>query len=77
MQWLFIYYYVSNNLKTVSEAAKILGVSPDTIRRWDKRKMIKSYRSSLNHRLFDINEINRLNKKINGDDKTDYYKILK
>ena len=64
-------------LKTVAEAATLLGVSPDTIRRWDKRSMIKSYRSSLNHRLFDVDEINRLNKKINGDDKTDYYKILK
>ena len=41
------------------------------------KEIIKSYRSPLNHRLFDINEINRLNRKINGDDNTDYYKILK
>ena len=77
MQWLFLISYVKNHLKSVSEAAKLLGVSSDTIRRWDKRKMIKSYRSPLNHRLFDINEINRLNRKINGYDNTDYYKILK
>ena len=66
-----------DNLKTVSEAAELLNVSIDTIRRWDKRKMIKSYRSPKNYRLFNLEEIERLNNKINGKDTTNYYTILK
>ena len=40
---------------------------------------IKNVKNSINRvkELIDINEINRLNRKINGDDNTDYYKILK
>ena len=37
---------------SVSEAAKQLKVSPDTIRRWDKRGLIPSRRSKINYRLF-------------------------
>ena len=66
-----------DNLKTVSEAAKILGVSADTIRRWDKRRMIKSYRSNNNHRLFNLTEIERINNKVSGKNSKNYYKILK
>ena len=66
-----------DNLKTVSEAAKIIGVSPDTIRRWDKRRMIKSYRSNNNHRLFNLKEIERINNKVSGKNSKNFYKILK
>ena len=66
-----------DNLKTVSEAAKIIGVSPDTIRRWDKRRMIKSYRSNNNHRLFNLKEIERINNKVSGKNLKTFIKFLK
>jgi len=64
-------------LLTVSEASKIIGVSDDTIRRWDKKRLIKATRSELNHRLFDINEIQALHDKISGKSSVNKYKILK
>lgn len=51
-------------LLSVSETATKLGVSPDTIRRWDKHSLIKSQRSSSNHRLFDFDEVERLHNKM-------------
>lgn len=47
-------------LLTVAAAAQHLDVSVDTIRRWDKRGMIRSERSESNHRLFDSEEIERV-----------------
>ena len=41
-----------SDLMTVAEAAKELGVSVDTIRRWEKKGLIKSQRNEHNHRLF-------------------------
>lgn len=66
-----------NTLCTVSEAADHIGVSADTIRRWDKKGLIKVRRSDLNYRLFDINEIKRLHSKVSGNHGTSKYKILK
>ncbi len=66
-----------NNLCTVSEAAVQIGVSADTIRRWDKKGLIKVRRSDLNYRLFDINEIKRLHGKVAGKHSSNNYKILK
>ncbi len=40
-----------NMLKT-SEAAKIAGVNLDTIRRWDSKGLIKSYRTEGGHRRY-------------------------
>ncbi|OIP60127.1 MAG: DNA (cytosine-5-)-methyltransferase, partial [Candidatus Moranbacteria bacterium CG2_30_45_14] len=59
------------------EAAVQIGVSADTIRRWDKKGLIKVNRSDLNYRLFDINEIKRLHRKIAGNHDSNNYKILK
>jgi len=66
-----------NNLFSVSEAATQIGVSADTIRRWDKKGLIKARRSDLNYRLFDINEVKRLHNKVSGDHISNNYKILK
>jgi DNA (cytosine-5)-methyltransferase 1 len=64
-------------LLTVLEAAKILEVSPDTIRRWDKKGLIKADRSNLNYRLFDLNELKLIHNKISGEHVQKNYKILK
>lgn len=50
-------------LKTVHEAAFALGVSADTIRRWEKKGLIKATRSVHNHRLFDLTELSRIKEK--------------
>lgn len=62
---------------TVSEAAEKLEVSPDTIRRWSKKGLIKSQRNNLNYRIFDLDEVKRLNDKFNGSSNANHYKILK
>ncbi|CAK8162307.1 hypothetical protein CAXC1_110014 [Candidatus Xenohaliotis californiensis] len=51
---------------TVQQASKELNVSTATIRRWDKKGLIKSIRTNRNYRLFDLKEIDRVNKKFNG-----------
>lgn len=65
-----------NKLLSVSEVAKIVGISTDTIRRWDKANLIRSYRSINNHRLFIEEEVVKYYNKISGNSVSDY-KILK
>ena len=48
---------------TVSEAASHLKVSPDTIRRWDKKGVLRSKRSSSNYRIFDLKDLESYHKK--------------
>lgn len=67
----------NNNLLTVIEVAKRIGVSPDTIRRWNRKGLIKAQRSSFNYRLFDIKEVKRMHNKVSGDSLENNYKILK
>ncbi|MEI7543040.1 MAG: DNA (cytosine-5-)-methyltransferase [bacterium] len=62
---------------TVHEVSKRLNVSVDTIRRWDKKGLIKSKRSIHNYRVFDIDEIARLHNKLNNGNSINNYKILK
>lgn len=64
-------------LVSVSEASSLIGVSADTIRRWEKKGLIKAVRSEHNYRLFDIVEINNLQKKISSDGSGGKYKVLK
>lgn len=63
-------------LLTVTDVAKRLDISVDTVRRWDKRGLIKSRRSMQNHRVFNIDEVARVANQISGN-ATNQYKILK
>ena len=45
---------------SVSEAAKTLGVSVDTVRRWDRQGRLKAERDSANRRVIPASEIERL-----------------
>ena len=45
---------------SVSEAAKTLGVSVDTLRRWDRQGRIKADRDGSNRRIIPAAEIERL-----------------
>ena len=49
---------------TAHDASIQLGISTDTIRRWEKKGLIKASRNELNYRVFDIDEIKRLQSKI-------------
>ena len=45
---------------SLGEAAAALGVSVDTLRRWDRRGLIKTKRDARNHRLVPAAEVRRL-----------------
>ncbi len=50
---------------TVNEVAKILGVSPLTIRNWDQRGRLLAYRNPLNnYRLYKTEDVEKLLKEI-------------
>ena len=51
---------------SVNEVASALKISPDTVRRWDKRGIIKSHRSGQNHRLFNLEEVSRVALQLEG-----------
>lgn len=75
MQWLQ-YYMLMVEYVSVTKAAKILNVSPDTIRRWDKKGLIKASRDEHNYRVFNLEEISRINNKFNNSNNEDNYKIF-
>ena len=51
----------------VSDAAKVLGVSVDTLRRWDRTGKIKAERDSANRRVIPASEIDRLRGDAGGE----------
>lgn len=51
---------------SVAHASDYLGVSIDTIRRWEKKGLVKTKRSKNGHRLFSLTELERLNHKLSG-----------
>lgn len=63
-------------LLTVAEVAARFNVSVDTIRRWEKKSLIKSRRDARNRRLFYPAEVERLLGKINGTARGSHYRVL-
>ncbi len=61
---------------TISETAVKLDVSVDTIRRWEKKGLIKSQRSDNNYRVFNIDEVHRIHTKLSGGSSSNNYRIL-
>jgi len=61
---------------SISDAASALDVSVDTIRRWEKKGLIKAHRNAATHRLFQISELERLKAKLLGQSSEHGYKIL-
>ncbi len=45
---------------TLGEAAKLLGVSADTLRRWDRSGKLRTKRDERNRRLVPASELRRL-----------------
>jgi molybdopterin-binding protein len=53
-------YAMPRQLVPASEAARRLGISLDTLRRWDRRGRIHTQRDSANRRLVPLSEIHRI-----------------
>lgn len=50
---------------TIRKAAKILGISPSTLRLWSNQGKISTYRNPMNkYRLYKLKDIEDLNKQI-------------
>lgn len=60
----------------VHEAAEAVGVSEDTVRRWEKKGLVRAIRNEFNHRLFDIDSLKVLNSKLSGTQAGEPYRIL-
>ena len=50
----------NNVYLNISEAAQVLGLHVDSIRRWEKKGLIKSFRDGNNYRVFSLEEIERV-----------------
>jgi DNA-binding transcriptional MerR regulator len=48
---------------SVSKTAEVLGCHPETVRRLERRGLIKAKRNFLNHRIFDSEEVRELKEK--------------
>ncbi|MDO8444361.1 MAG: DNA (cytosine-5-)-methyltransferase [bacterium] len=67
----------TSDFVTISEASKLLDVSLDTIRRWEKKGLIRSRRSDKNYRLFGVEEIRRIFNRSNSLLSGNKYQIYK
>ena len=63
-------------LVSVTAAAQALSVSADTIRRWNKLGLIKANRDANRKRIFNLDEIRRLQRKLNGEGDATTYQVL-
>lgn len=56
-----------NKLITVKKAAEILGVNPETLRRWDNQGKLKTRRHIINnYRVYKLGEVLALRRKISA-----------
>ena len=51
---------LNQTLLSISQAAEQLNIHPDSIRRWEKKGLIKAFRDENNHRVFSLCEIQRV-----------------
>ena len=58
---------MAKEVYTASEAAKALGISLDTLRRWDKAGRIRVKRDASNRRVVAAREIDRLRGDVGGE----------
>jgi len=66
-----------SKILSILQAATEIGVSVDTIRRWEKKGLIKGTRSNQNHRQFNIEEVRRIHDKVSGKTTANNYRALK
>ena len=59
---MILQQYMKNlqNLMTIAQAAEYIGVTPLTLRNWDKAGKLKAVRNPLNgYRMYDIEELDK------------------
>lgn len=61
---------------SIADASTLLGVSLDTIRRWEKKGLVKGHHSTLGQRIFQIDELKRLQSKLAKCSSDSGYKVL-
>ena len=50
---------------TVKEVAQLLGITPLTVRNWDKKGVLQAYRNPINnYRLYRVEDVEELMKRI-------------
>lgn len=69
--------FIMSNFLTVQEVAEKLEISPDTVRRWEKKGLVRAKRSENNYRLFDVETVKRLKNKLSGVSTENNYRIFK
>ena len=57
---MYTAYALPKRIYTAAEAARALGISLDTLRRWDKEGRIRTRRDRSNRRLVPASEVDRL-----------------
>jgi len=62
---------------SISEASKLLEVSIDTLRRWDKKGLVRSSRTQSNIRLFNLEDLKNIKSKNQNNYQGNRYKVLK
>ncbi len=62
---------------TISQASIQLKISVDTLRRWEKKGLIKAERDDRNNRVFDLAELERAHQKYIHGDSSQHYEVLK
>jgi len=62
---------------TVGQVADILNLSVDTIRRWEKKGLIKANRDTNNNRIFSVDEVRRVQAKYQGTSESRGFYVLK
>ncbi|MFA5879980.1 MAG: helix-turn-helix domain-containing protein [Candidatus Margulisiibacteriota bacterium] len=56
---------IKKEFVNIKKASKILGVSPDTLRRWDNAGKLKAYRNPINkYRVYKKDELEKFIRKI-------------
>lgn len=51
---------------SITDASHVMNVSVDTIRRWEKKGLVKATRTSAGHRMFRVEELEGLKSKLSG-----------
>lgn len=62
---------------SISEAAEALNLHVDSIRRWEKKGLIKSFRNENNYRVFSLEEIERVKVQSKSNYSNQPYTVLK
>ena len=55
-----VYLFYMKKYYTIKQAAELLGVSDDTLRRWEAEGKIKPVRTKGNHRRYADDDLNRI-----------------